>query len=135
MKHNRAHWLVIDKIGSPVGNAEQLSDLNLIKDADARLGTKARQVRLFERPSPSGRVDLVRHGNTVEASTKNVESFTLLLSPDTFNFDQPVKVIANGRTVFEGRIERNLKTLMTWAARDNDRTMLYGAELSIKLSQ
>jgi hypothetical protein len=134
-KHNRAHWLVIDKIGSPVGNAEQLSDLNLIKDADARLGTKARQVRLFERPSPSGRVDLVRHGNTVEASTKNVESFTLLLSPDTFNFDQPVKVIANGRTVFEGRIERNLKTLMTWAARDNDRTMLYGAELSIKLSQ
>jgi hypothetical protein len=35
--------------------------------------------------------------------------------------------------VFNGRVERNLKTLMHWAARDNDRTMLYGAELKIKL--
>jgi len=92
-------------------------------------------LRLFERPRRAGRVDLVRHGNTIEAQTRDVESFTLLLSPDKFNFDEPVKVIANGRPVFEGRVERNMKTLLTWAARDNDRTMLYGAELSIKLSQ
>jgi hypothetical protein len=80
-------------------------------------------------------VDLVRHGNTIEASTKNVDSFTLLLSPDKFDLEQPIKVVANGRSVFEGRVERNLKSLMTWAARDNDRTMLYGAELSVKLRQ
>ena len=92
-------------------------------------------MRLFERPHRPGRVDLVRHENTIEAQTRDVESFTLLLSPDKFNFDEPVKVIANGRPVFEGRVERNLKTLLTWAARDNDRTMLYGAELSIKLPQ
>lgn len=134
-EHNRAHWLIINKIGSQAANAEQLSDLNLIKDSDALPGSEGRMLRLFERPRRSARVDLVRHGNTIEAVTRNVDSFTLLLAPDKLNFDEPVKVVANGRTVFEGRVERNIKTLMTWAARDNDRTMLYGAELPIKLSQ
>ena len=40
-----------------------------------------------------------------------------------------------GQLVFEGRVERNLQTLMKWAARDNDRTMLYGAELKVKLAR
>jgi len=78
-------------------------------------------------------VDLIQNGNTVLATTKGVTAFTLLLSPDKFDFNQTIKVVANGRTVFEGRVERSLKTLMKWAARDNDRTMLYGAELKIKL--
>ena len=38
-------------------------------------------------------------------------------------------------TGVEGRVERNVKTLMKWAARDNDRTMLYSAELKIKLGR
>jgi hypothetical protein len=135
IERNRAHWLVIDKIGSKGTGAELQPDLNSLKDPDAEPGTDANFVRLFERPRPSARVDLVRHGNTIQAATRNVDSFTILLSPDKFDLDQPIKVVANGRPVFEGRVERNLKTLMTWAARDNDRTMLYGSELPIKLSQ
>ena len=94
-----------------------------------------RSTPLFSRPKPPGRVDLVRQGNTIEATAKGVSAFTLLLSPDKFDFNQPIKVVANGRPVLEGRIERNLKTLMKWAARDNDRTMLYAAELRIKLAR
>ena len=135
LEHNRAHWLVIDKINSKGTGAALQPDLNFIENSDIPPGTDGHFVRLFERQIPSARVDLVRHGNTIEAATKNIDSFTVLLSPDKFDLDQPVKVVANGRPVFEGRVGRNLKTLMTWAARDNDRTMLYGAELPIKLSQ
>lgn len=42
-------------------------------------------------------------------------------------------VNVNGRTVFDGCVERSLRTLLHWAARDNDRTMLYGAEVQIKV--
>jgi hypothetical protein len=28
-------------------------------------------------------------------------------------------------------VDKNLTTLLTWAARDNDRTMLFGAELHV----
>ena len=90
---------------------------------------------LFSRIGPSGRVDLVRTGNTVEAETNGVAAFTLLLSPDQFDFTQPVKVVANGRVMFEGRVEKSLPTLMKWAAADNDRTMLFGAELRIDLTK
>ena len=44
-----------------------------------------------------------------------------------------IKVVANGREVFNARVERSLPTLLKWAARDNDRTMLYAAELHIDL--
>ena len=44
-----------------------------------------------------------------------------------------MKVVANGRTVFDGKVEKNVRTLLKYAALDNDRTMLFGAELHIKL--
>ena len=85
--------------------------------------------------APAGRVDLVRAGNTVTATTRGVAAFTLLLSPDQFDFARPVKVVANGRTVFDGKVEKQLRTLLKLAAVDNDRTMLFGAELHIDLTR
>jgi hypothetical protein len=88
-------------------------------------------LRLFERRGPSGRVDLTRNGNEVSAATSGVESFTLLLSPTVFDFSKPMTVTVNGKRVFEKRLEPSVRTLMKWAALDDDRTMLFGAELPI----
>jgi hypothetical protein len=122
--HNRANWLVIDDLGKPSGDAPPMADMNV-----------AGNVSLFLRKKIPGRVALVRTGNTIQATTNNVAAFTLLLSPDKFDFSKPIKVVANGREVFNNRVERSVKTMMQWAARDNDRTMLYAAELKIKLAR
>jgi hypothetical protein len=90
---------------------------------------------IFPRSKPSGRVDLVRRGNVVEASTEGVRGFTLLLSPSIFDFRKPITVVANGRTAFEGTVEPSVATMLQWAARDNDRTMVFGAELKIDLGK
>ena len=124
-EHNRAHWLVIDEFGDAPGQAGQLADLNLLNN----------EGNLFDRGQSTGRVDLVRTGNTVEATTRGVRAFTLLLSPDKFDLTQPVKVLANGREVFNGHVTPSVQTLLKWAAHDNDRTMLYAAELKIKLAR
>jgi len=129
--HNRNHWLVIDQFGSAAGE-RVTQDLNAIPSSEGTLYAYTGG-ELFEHAKKSGRVDLVRKGNTVEANTRGVQAFTLLLSPDEFDFSQPVRVTANGREVFNGRVQRDLKTLLKWAAKDNDRTMLYGAELKITL--
>jgi predicted esterase len=89
--------------------------------------------QLFDRSVASGRVDLLRSGNTVTASTRGVGAFTLLLSPDQFDFAKPITVVANGRKVFDGKVQTDLRTLLKWAARDNDRTMLFAAELHVAL--
>jgi PDZ domain len=90
-------------------------------------------VMAFPRPRPSGRVELERQGNEVTVRTNGVRQFTLLLSPGQFNLDEPVKVVANGRVVFDGKVERSVETMLNWATRDRDRRMLYLAELRIDL--
>jgi len=120
----RAHWLVINELGATRTDAP-LPDVNELEAAPNRR-------LMFERRHQPGRVDLVRTGNLVQATTSGVRRFTLLLSPDQFDLSQPVRVTVNGRTAFEGRVEPSTKTLLKWAARDNDRTMVFGAELSIR---
>ena len=88
---------------------------------------------MFPRQRESGRIDLIRTGNTVKARTRGVAAFTLLLSPDQFDLDSAVTVVVNGRTIFGGIVRRDIRTLLKWAARDNDRTMLFAAELPIAL--
>jgi predicted esterase len=124
-RYNRAHWLLIDELG-PAAGESNLEDRNLID-----LGLIVREV--FPRRKAAGRVDLVRKGNTVEVSTKGVRRFTLLVSPDEFNFAEPLRVMTNGRVAFEGKLEKDIPTLLKWSARDNDRTMLFGAELSVRV--
>jgi enterochelin esterase-like enzyme len=120
-RSSRAHWLIVDKLGSREKDASPLPDAN-----------QAGNGQLFKHERRSGRIDLVRRGNLVDATTRGVSGFTLLLSPDAFDFAQPVKVIVNGRVAFNGSVEKSVATLLKWAAQDNDRTMLFGAELKIK---
>ncbi len=89
---------------------------------------------MFEHSAPSGRVDLVRAGNVVTATTRGVRQFTLLISPDAFDVSKPITVVADGKTVFEKRVTPSVATLMKWAARDNDRTMLFAAEVTVTLT-
>lgn len=129
---NRAHWLVIDEFGPAIGEAKTVTDANVAGQSETEIFSETDGI-LFGRAKNAGHVEADHAGNTVRAITKGVASFTLLVSPDQFNFQQPISVVANGREVWKGRVTPNLKTLLTWAARDNDRTMLYGAEIHIKL--
>src|SRR5262249_16269480 len=104
-KHNRAHWLVIDEYGAAPGQAKDLPDTNGVSPSEAEIFPET-QGRLFRGLKNAGRVDLERSGNTIRATTKGVAGFTLLLAPDRFDFNRPVKVMANGREVFNGRVER-----------------------------
>jgi hypothetical protein len=127
LAHNRAHWLVIDKLGSTSSDVRNLPDANDYGPVNV-LSTP-----LFEHRQRSGRVDLTRNGNTVEALSRGVAEFTLLISPDAFDLSQPIKLTANGKTVFDAKVQPSAATLLKWAARDNDRTMLYAAEINIRL--
>ena len=123
-RYNRFRWLVIDRLGPRPGDAG-LPDVNEFSP------TPLRVVPLYDRDRPSGRVDAARTGNAFAIRTRGVQAFTLLLSPDVIDFDAPVQVTVNGKPAFAGVVKRDLAALLAWAARDNDRTMLYGAELHV----
>ena len=126
-RYNRFRWLVIDELDARPSD-RPLEDFNSFQP-----NALSRTFDMYSRRRASGRVDIERTGNRFEAETRGVRDLTLLLSPDVVDFDAPVQVTVNGTVVFEGMVERDVETLLTWAARDNDRTMLYGAELAIRV--
>jgi dienelactone hydrolase len=123
-RYNRISWLTIDALGKRPSDVS-LEDVNSFEEEP---GVKT---PLYHRGRPSGRVDITRRGNNFDAKTRGVQKFTVLLSPDMIDFAKPVQVTVNGKTAFEGLVKKDVATLVTWAARDNDRSMLYGAGLTI----
>ena len=87
----------------------------------------------FQHQRWSGLVEVTRDGNTVVVSSERVVRFTLLLSPDRFDFSQPVRVVTNGVISHGAVIEPSVETMLRWAAIDQDRSMLFGAELEIEV--
>jgi hypothetical protein len=60
-----------------------------------------------------------------------VKRFRILVSPAEFDLAQPIRVELDGAKVFEARVEPSLETLLAWAARDDDRTLHFAAEIEI----
>jgi predicted esterase len=114
-RFNRADWLIIDGIGPGASDASFAAD------------------NVFEHRRPSGRVEITRTGNSFAATSRGVRQFTLLVSPDVVDFTKTVNVTVNGKTAFEGTLQRDVAVLLKWAARDTDRMRLYAAELKIQV--
>ena len=123
-RYNRFRWVVVDQLGT------RPSDVAL-EDANRFSPAATLSVALYDRSKPSGRVDAVRSGNSIDVKTRGVRELTLLLSPDALDFAKPVVVTVNGRPMHNAVVAKDTSVLQKWAGRDNDRTMLYAAELHL----
>lgn len=115
-RFNRNRWLIINELRADASRASELTDLGF-----------------FRHTQRSGRVDIRRTGNTFDAVVRDVAAFTLLLSPDAIDFSKPVIVTVNGKQVTSTTARKDPVVMARWAARDNDRTAIYAAELKISV--
>ncbi|MGE0552694.1 MAG: hypothetical protein AB7R55_04635 [Gemmatimonadales bacterium] len=113
---NRVAWLRIDRLASEPARRDPLAD------------------DPFPHFQPTGRVRLERAGNRIALTSYNVAALTLLLAPDRLAFDRPLELVVNGHPAVRVPLEPSVRTLLTWAARDVDRTMLFGAELEVRIA-
>ena len=125
-RFNRNRWLIIDEIRTDLSRRSGEA-----AKADASRATELMDLGFFQHSRRSGRVDVRKKGNTFDAVVRDVAKFTLLLSPDAIDFSRPVVVTVNGKQVHSAVVKKEVATMMRWAARDNDRTAIYGAELAI----
>jgi pimeloyl-ACP methyl ester carboxylesterase len=123
-RYNRFRWVVIDRLGKRPSDVA-LEDINTYKPIPVM------ERPLFAHAKPSGRVDAARAGNAFDVKTRGVQAFTLLLSPDVIDFSKPVRVTVNGKVAHDAVVTLDAATMLAWAARDQDRTMIYGAELRV----
>ena len=120
--HNRAHWLIVAPADGAKGSVPA-AEWNRLQGSD-----------VFRLPVQWGQVSASRDDNEVELLSQGVEGVTLLLSPAIFDFDRPLRIVVNGHEVFNADVRRSPRVLLERWLADQDRTMLYGAEIEIALS-
>jgi len=81
-----------------------------------------------------GLMSITQEGNSFTVTAESVDAFTLLLNPEQIDFSEEVRVVVNGRPLFIGHVAEDMNTLLDWAVRDRDRTMLYTAALSLRVN-
>lgn len=73
----------------------------------------------------------VEEGNVVRARTKNVRTFTILVSKALFDLEKPITVHVNGKRVLRRRVSPSPEYALRFLARSPDWTTLYVDELSV----
>ncbi len=121
----RKFWVKITKLGNVKGESN-LEDFN---------ATETVGVNLFPRYKRFGQIEVHKRGNRVDVLTNNVKKYSLLLSPEVFDFNQPISIYTNHYLTFEGKVEKSISPLLKYNIQDNDRTMLYAAELEITVGK
>jgi len=85
----------------------------------------------FARKKPYASATASIDGNTVTMQIRRLATFEILVSPEVFDIDAPLRVMVNGRTLFEGKVRPDVAFMLEQAAVDLDRKMVYAAKLSI----
>jgi len=69
--------------------------------------------------------------NRIEVKSSHVRRYTLFFNDVLIDFSQPLTVVTNGVTSFEGIMTSNLEVLLREARRRQDRSLEYSAKLTV----
>lgn len=76
-----------------------------------------------------------RDGNTITIEQSDVPELTILLRDDMVDLDQPVKVIFDGREVFNGKVDRTATQLAATLVSRGDPQAVFSAALPVQLKE
>ena len=76
----------------------------------------------------------VKKGNTLAITAENAKRLTLYLHPKMVDFSVPVKVVVNGHTVFEKKVEPDLATMLELVREFDDRGRVFWAKLNVDVA-
>ena len=82
-----------------------------------------------------GLLEVNRNGNEFRVLARGVSEFTLLLNPEEVNFSQAIQVYVNSGNIFDEIVAQDKQTLLHWASKDLDRSMLFTAELKLRIGE
>ena len=82
-----------------------------------------------------GLLEANRNGNEINVTARGVAEFTLLLNPEEVDFSQAIQVYVNGESIFDEIVMQDKETLLRWASKDLDRSMLFTAELKLRAGE
>jgi len=116
----RAYWVRIDEIDPEVGSF-WASEHDRSEEERLQQGEYARILAGVSR-------------NTFTVTSDRVVRYSLLLSRELVDFDQPIRVVTNGQTSFEGQVKPNARILLEEMRRRPDLQQPVFAAVEIRVS-
>lgn len=92
-------------------------------------------IRIDELSQTPGLLEVNRSGNEFEVIARGIGGFSLLLNPEEVDFSRAIRVNVNGEIKFDELVAQDSDTLLNWAARDLDRSMMFTAELNFTVDE
>ncbi len=83
--------------------------------------------------SYKGRLDAEVKGNTIDVKADYVKEYTVWLSDNLVDLDQPVKIVTNGETSLEEKVERDRWVLLDHVRETRDRMRTFVAKVKVKV--
>jgi hypothetical protein len=72
-------------------------------------------------------------GNTIRLTSQFARSVKIYLHPKMVDFSKPVRVVANGKTVFDGKAAPSLKTMLELVREFDDRGRIFHAAIEVDI--
>ncbi|MCE9544698.1 MAG: alpha/beta fold hydrolase, partial [Planctomycetia bacterium] len=128
VRHNR--WLTLDEAATSDSNADIKYD-ELRSHSTGDFSSWRLEHRTSSRPGST--IDAVNEGdNRIVVTTQNVKRFTVWLQPRMIDPDKKVRIVVNGRTQFNGRVEPSLATALESYERRHDWGLVYPMKVELE---
>lgn len=75
----------------------------------------------------------IRKDNEISLTTHGVNALRLYLKEELIDIGKPLRVSINGKTVYSGKMERSVRTILDTVKKRNDREALFSAYLDLKV--
>ncbi len=122
-RYGRAYWLSVDSI--------------FTRGETVRLKLEGPSGEVFEtievQRSPAVVHAELGRGNQIEVHADRVSTLRVALSGEMFDLDREVRIRVDGKTRFEGKVERSVAYLLERCRVDAERDRLYWNEVTIRL--
>jgi len=90
-------------------------------------------VSLLRRSLP--RIAAARKDNRIDVTTRGVERFSVLVSPEMLDLSRPIEVYTNGKLSHRGLVASDARVILEEARRFHDRKLLFVNRITIEVKE
>lgn len=134
VRHGRCDWLEIVGLDTLAAKAEWHQPVNVAirgwRSVDNPAVVLDSSSRAFVFPRRSGAVQVGYANNLFQLTTSRVGSVRLYLSPEMIDFKHPVRVIINGRMVYDGLVQLDRPFLLANYDQERDHQAIWANRLT-----